>query len=560
MGPSREGHQGRNRLSLPKFFSRVSDSIGPLLGGSDVREFLSSKSVLLVAPDDLDQHPFHLAGFLLSVNLCARLYPQLRIVAPPRVVDESNALALQINPICDFVVGDGSSDAALSWACPARGSKSIVVAPVGWEVLIDLPDATRVQSTNMLTSLASAAIGAAELFRQVFAEFLPKGRAGALPGRFNVLTHAPTSAKLPDLPPDIPLGHVHLVGAGAIGQAAVYALARVSATGTIIVVDPEVITSSNLQRYVLAMDSDVGTSKCAIVERTLKNKIETVSVAALWSVDRSETRNAEVICSAVDSEDIRIALQASLPRRVYNAWTQPDDIGWSRHEQFGVHPCVACLYWPTRERPSYHELIARAIRQHELRVLAYLSAKIPVDVPLQAVQIPRVQQYPVPPEASAWSERSLLDDVAVQLGVSGEDLRMWKGRLLPDLYREGICGGALVRKQMADVPVEMAVPLAHQSVLAGIMLATQLLVAARDDLKMYRTPAMESRLDLLAGFPQISARPRQRTPNCICSDVDFVERYRAKWPRATHKMASSPVTELNGVEAVAGSDPTVPSH
>ena len=288
-------------MSIPKFFSRVSDSIGPLLGRSDVAAFLSSKSVLLAAPPDLDQHPFHLAGFLLSVNLCARLYPQLRVVAPPRVVDESRALALQINPVCDFVVGEGSSDADLSWACPGRGPTSIVVAPVGWEVLIDLPDATRVRNTNMLTSLASAAIGVAELFRHVFAEFLPKGRTGASPGRFNVLTHAPTSATLPDLPPDIPLGRVHLVGAGAVGQAAVYALARVSATGTIIVVDPEQIATSNLQRYVLAMDRDVGTSKCAIVERTLKNKIETVSVRAPWSVDRPETQNAEVICAAVDS-------------------------------------------------------------------------------------------------------------------------------------------------------------------------------------------------------------------------------------------------------------------
>jgi len=545
-------------VSLPRFFSRIGDSIGPLIGGSDVRAFLSSKSVLLAAPPDLDQHPFHLAGFLLSVNLCARLYPQLRVVAPSRVVDESQALALQINPACDFVVGEGVTDADLAWACPGRGPKSVVVAPVGWEVLIDLPEAGRVRSTNMLASLAGAAIGTAELFRQVFAEFLPKGRVGPSPGRFNVLTHGPTSAMLPDLPPDIPLGRVHLVGAGAVGQAAVYALARVSATGTIIVVDPQEVAISNLQRYVLAMDGDVGTSKCAIVERTLKNKLETVSVPASWSLDRPETQNAEVICAAVDSEDIRIALQASLPRRVYNAWTQPDDIGWSRHERFGVDPCVACLYWPARPRPSYHELVARAIRQHELRTLSYLSAKIPVDVPLQGAQVPRLQGYPVPAEASAWTERSLLEDVAAQLGVSDEDVKIWKGRLLSDLYHEGICGGALVRRQQGDISVEMAVPLPHQSVLAGIMLATQLLVAARDDLRVHRTASVESRLDLLAGFPQLSGRPRQRSPNCICSDADFLERYRAKWAWTTPQAASNPVPQPNGVDAGVGSSPVVP--
>ena len=518
-------------MSLPKFFSRANDAIGPLLvGGSDVRQFLSAKCVRLDAPDNLEQHPYHMAGFLLLVNLCTRLYPALRLVASQRVVVESKALALQINPECDLFVGEGPSDAALSWSCPGCNSNSIVVGPVGWEVLIDLPDAARVQKSNMLTALAGAAIGAAELFRQVFSAYLPKGRTAVLPGRFNVLTHAPTSATLPDLPSDIALGRVHLVGAGAVGQAAVYALARVSATGTIIVVDPEDVAPSNLQRYVLTMDGDVGRTKCALVERALKNRIETVSVQSVWSTDLPDTQNAEVICAAVDSEEVRIALQASLPRRIYNAWTQPDDIGWSRHEQFGVEPCVACLYWPTRRRPSYHEMIALAIRQHELRVLAYLLGKVAVDTPLQATQIPRLTEIPIPPEAGAWSERSLLDDVAVGLGVDAGDLGSWKGRLLGDLYHDGICGGALVRKQVSEVPVEMAVPLAHQSVLAGIMLATQLLVAARSELKVRRNSAVEARLDLLAGFPQLSPRPRQRTPHCICSDVDFVERYRAKWP------------------------------
>ncbi len=519
-------------MSLPRFFSRVKDSIDPLLGGADVGEFLSSKSVLLRASPDLDQHPFHMAGFLLLANLCARLYPTLRVIAPSRVIDHVTSLALQINPNCDLAFDDAPSSASLSWACPAQGPNAIVLAPSRWEVLIDLPEAARVNDTNILASLAAGAIGAAELFRHVFSDFLPKGRTAPSPGRFNVLTQAPTSATLPDLPSDIALGRVHLIGAGAIGEAVVYTLARVSATGTVVVVDPEDISLSNLQRYVLALDSDVGASKCAIIERTLKNKIETVSVSVPWSADLSQTSNAELICAAVDSEDARIALQASLPRRLYNAWTQPDDIGWSRHEQFGVEPCAACLYWPTRRRPSYHELVAHAIRQHELRVLAHLTLKIPVDVPLQAGQIPRLPQYPLPEEAAMWSKRSLLDDVAVQLGVSPEDLQTWKGQLLPSLYRDGICAGALVRKQAADVPVEMAVPLAHQSVLAGIMLATQLLVAARDELRAHRNPAVESRLDLLAGFPQISARPRQRAPDCICSDADFVERYRAKWPWA----------------------------
>lgn len=519
-------------MSLPRFFSRVSDSISPLFRGADVGVFLSSKTVQLVAPADLDQHPFHLAGFLLVVNLCARLYPRLVLVGPPRVVAEGTALALQINPACEILSANGGHDATLCWACPAVAPGAITVAPAGWEVLVDLPDAARELPSNMLTSLAAGAVGAAEVFRQIFADFLRSGRTGAGPGRFNVLTEAPTSASLPDLPSDIAVGRVHLVGAGAIGQAMVYTLARVSVTGTIVVIDPEDVSLSNLQRYVLTSDTDVGVSKCGVVERVLKNKLDIVSVCASWSADLAQAANAEVICAGVDSEDARIALQASLPRRIYNAWTQPDDVGWSRHERFGVEPCAACLYWPTRRRPSYHEQVARAIQQHELRVLGYLGGRVPIDLPLQAGQVPRLAEKPLPPEASTWTERSLLDDLAGTLGVSRDELEIWKGHSLRDLYHEGVCGGALVRSRATEVPVEMAVPLAHQSVLAGIMLATQLLVAARPELRAHRNPAIESRLDLLAGLPQVTGRPRQRTPDCLCSDDDFVERYHAKWSLA----------------------------
>lgn len=536
MGTGIEEHHCGNRVSLPRFFSRVSDSIGPLVGtGADIRRFLTGKAIRLDAPEDLELDQFHVAGFLLLVNLCARLYPEIHVVAPARITQDSRALALGINPGCDFLGGEGDGGrvaaGAVAWACVPRVANAIVVAPSGWEVLIDLPEAQRVQPTNMLVALAGATIAASELFRQVFSDFLPKGRTGAEHGRFNVLTHAPTGATLPDLPSDIALGRIHLVGAGAVGQAAAYALARVSATGTIVVVDPEIITLSNLQRYVLAMDGDLEKGKCALVERAFAKtrRIETICLESAWSTDQVETRAAEVVCAAVDTEDARIAIEGSLPRAVYNAWTQPDDIGWSRHERFGSEPCLACLYWPTRSRPSYHENISRSIRQHELRVLAYLITKLPVDSTLRTEQIPKLAQYPIPSEARSWSEHSLLDDIAVQLGVEPGNLAMWKGRLLPDLYRDGICGGALVRRQTGDVPVEMAVPLAHQSVLAGIMLATQLLVAARPELRAHRNAAIESRLDLLAGFPQITARPRQRTAGCICGDADFIERYRAKW-------------------------------
>jgi hypothetical protein len=310
----------------------------------------------------------------------------------------------------------------------------------------------------------------------------------------------------------------------------VHALSAVGARGTLVVVDHETISLSNLQRYVLAMDADIGRTKTSLAAGALKGTgIECIPAQVDWTLGLIEAPVAETVCSAVDTEALRIAIQAGLPKRVYNAWTQPSDIGWSRHETFGDGPCLACLYWPTRPKPSYDEMVARALKQPQLRVLAYLVFNVPVDAVLRADQIPALAHLPAPPEADEWTNRALLQDVALEFGLAKDDVSAWKGKQLADLYREGVCAGALIRHQSGELSEDVAVPLAHQSALAGIMLATQLLVAASPILAPHRHIAPEGRLNLLAGFPQLSARPRTRTANCICSDADFLGQYATKW-------------------------------
>jgi hypothetical protein len=70
--------------------------------------------------------------------------------------------------------------------------------------------------------------------------------------------------------------------------------------------------------------------------------------------------------------------------------------------------------------------------------------------------------------------------------------------------------------------MEAMVPLAHQSALAGVMLAASMLVAADPALRELRAEAVEARVDLLRGFPQVLPRPRQLTSGCICSDPDYL--------------------------------------
>jgi hypothetical protein len=71
------------------------------------------------------------------------------------------------------------------------------------------------------------------------------------------------------------------------------------------------------------------------------------------------------VLSAVDSAKARIEIQASLPRRIFNAWTQRGEAGVSRHSFLGNKACLACLYMPTGGAVNEDVLVVRALRLPE---------------------------------------------------------------------------------------------------------------------------------------------------------------------------------------------------
>ncbi|HEY3292821.1 MAG TPA: ThiF family adenylyltransferase [Candidatus Nanopelagicaceae bacterium] len=518
-------------MSLPPFFDRITNAVGPLVGSTEkLADFLTSRTIRIHIPNESADDLVLSAGFLFAVNLAARIYPTISLSAPAILAEVAQKLVLSINPLCDVSASKDYCDAELCFSDERLPSAAtITVALSGWTVFVDSrPE--RKGPSNCLTSLAAAALGIGELFRTVFADFLPTGRRAPAPATFPMLGDSEVNNVAIE---HVDIGRVHLVGAGAIGQAFLYALSQLDIEGTLFVIDPENIELSNLQRYVLSFMSDVGVSKCEIANRALHHRsVAVIQSKAVWG-ESEDSMAAETICTALDSARDRIAVQAGLPRRIYNAWTQPNDLGWSRHERFGEDPCLACLYVPAGAMLSQHQLIASALHQNELRVLAYLTLSLPIDHPLRFDQIPKLPQYPIPPDGARWCEKSILQDIIESLKLDPSVRDTWKGRELSTLYREGICGGAIVSSNFGEIPQDVIVPLAHQSALAGVLLATDLVVAQHPELKKRRSRNVESRLNVLAPLSQITDRPRQRTPGCICSDPVYLTRYRYKWHSST---------------------------
>ena len=514
-------------MTLPRFQSRVFDALGPNLSRaslSDVAHQLESVTVTLIAADETQSHHEQIVGFKYLCNLAARLYPSIRLLGPNAVTKVAIEEIHRINPVCDVDVAKSATNHSVRWGEGPKETNDLAISTRGWTVDVRKPGPVLGVPSNPLVTMAAAALAAGELFRDVFSPLLnlqaPKVDGYEL-------------ALLPDsvsLPLQIDLGRFHLAGAGAVGQAMIAALSEIPVVGELIVVDPETVSLSNLQRYLLTGDNDVGMSKVALAARALRNSgLDCKAIEAEWALDAEGIGVVETVCTALDSASARIAVQSALPKVIYNAWTQPADLGWSRHEGFGIQPCLACLYWPLGQRPGQHVLIARALKQPELRVLAYLTHNVPVNIPLLPGQVPQIAVLPAPPDVKGWSERSLLEDIGGTLSIQSATLSSWNGRVISDLYREGICGGAIVGARSGVLSSDVAVPLAHQSALAGIMLALSLVTAKSQELRTVRSSHAECRLDMNATFPRIVTSPRTKTPGCFCSDADFISRYRDKW-------------------------------
>ncbi|MFG2055063.1 ThiF family adenylyltransferase [Micromonospora sp. NPDC048930] len=535
-----------DHVSLPRFFKRVADAIGPLaeLDLNEIGAVVKAVRIgVVVHADAADSNALRQQAEL-ACNLLARLYPRLSLAGPPQLTTSLQDRVRSINPRADVKITDehGSDTDVVLVLQPETSPPEAIedpaiirVSTAGWNVAVDRSP-TGEQEPFVLAALAGACLGVAEVFRYVFRAHLREGgRTQAAPSETNLITWRDYEAGLPDLPTGTDLTGTSLVGAGAVGQAFLLALRAKAPVGTLAVVDHQHVSLSNLQRYVLTDDDSVDRAKTAIAADYFAGTALTVQgIDARWGTDPRSGPQMPTVVVALDSAVDRLGVAAGLHGRVYNAWTQPEDLGWSRHETFGNEPCLACLYWPDRPRPSEYELIAQALGQHPLRMLLYLTHRTPIGQPLPmppngVVQLPQAPGLEPPPDLQRWFHIPLAADLVTAGKLSPDELESWASRPLAEVYRDGVCAGGLITVGPPEDAHEALVPLAHQSALAGVMLAIQLLVASYPPLRERRPPFVEGRVNLLRPLPQTLERPRQRTPGCVCGDADFQAVWQRRW-------------------------------
>ncbi len=513
-------------MALASYFDKTLLAASSVLSGFDPRAFTAvlERHVVGIAFDDKAASSREGEVLLdLLVNLLARLYPVIgfhatgsvaealtgRLVERAQKVNRRIDIARDYHQVTAWIV--------VGAILPPSPRPAVFLGSDGWLAKVSASTPiTCSDGTNPFGAAGAACLGAANLFRLVFGESLGSAASTDQNAIVSVLDLDQTTPS-PLNPPlgAADLGEVVLVGAGAIGNAALWALGRTSqVSGTIHIVDGEAIDLTNVQRYVLTDESSVGVPKAslaatALAATTIDAQPHPIRWGAYlrqrgdWHIDR--------VAVALDSAEDRIRVQGALPRWIVNAWTQSGDLGVSRHTLVGPYACLACLYLPDSPSRNLDEVVQEALGLKGQASLEYVRRLLYTH--------------------EAVGERFLLEVAsALRIPDAAPLLRFATAPLLL-FYQQAVCGGEILRLRGAGATPEVRaeVPLVFQSALAGVLLAGALVADAAGIVKS--PPPVITRANLLRPLrPQPSqVIPKHASGRCICQDADYIAVYTEKY-------------------------------
>jgi hypothetical protein len=525
-------------VRLANFFDRSLTAVAVLLAGTDperLRARLSKLAVRVAFDRSAAGSSEGRASLELVTDLVARFYPGVLVEALDAdaatvalradLVRAARAIHpfVELRPradgvVCTIVVGDTR---------PSGAGRCVFLGSEGWTASLHRSRPVgSVDSGNPFGAAVAACLAVADAFRLAFRDQLPAMREDEVI-ELDVL-HATLgrSAAPVALPRDLDLADTHLVGLGAIGRATAWTLARAAGLrGRLHGVDHEPIELTNLQRYLAATQADVRKrrSKTRSVAKMFEGTdVEFVDHAITWGGYLAERGGCDVerVAVALDTAEGRVAVQASLPRRVLNAWTQPGDLGVSRHD-FQTGPCLACLYLPDRKAPSHSENVAEALGLPEAEVREKLHLGFRVD-------------------------RAFLERVEAATGVALDKLRPFEGEPLSNFYSKAVCGTYHFASPQRGDRGATAVPMAFQSALAGVLLAAEVVA----DVGLLRTRSMlpVTKMNVLRPLGRHLTEPagKHRSGRCLCQDPTYVAAYGAKWATSPKRPPAAPASSSRG--------------
>jgi molybdopterin/thiamine biosynthesis adenylyltransferase len=476
---------------------RTFSHLAGLLAEDFPQEILARRLRVVVGDHVLDTE----AGQVLVLTI-ARLAPRfchrVDFACPPRSAlprlwylldnEEFSSTALAdlgqlIWPDGEFTSEDGAAvDVDVTIGIGTAGDVSVGIDAEGAATVVTDGAVAIEQGDALFAALAAAALGCAQAAKRLYPEVLG-GRVDDIVR----LDLGPLGGPL-DRGGSPILERPALVGVGAVGCAVVYALVLIGASGSLLLLDPDIVNDSNLMRYILFDSRHLNAEKIAaaaeiVAASGLELAVESDrAVIQEYLKEHPEERTKmELVICAVDTYDARRDIAGELPREIVNAGTTARDFTISRHGFGDGFACLACLYPPREQDIEQAAVMAR-------------------ELGLEKDEVSRLRKTKEPLTAE------LLERVAVARERPIESYANYVGEPLDSFYNKEVCATAPV----VTARGEAVAPLAYGSALAGFLLTQAAVTAVNDDVRRFR-------MDFVTGLnsPQRSAPlPRDGCQHC----------------------------------------------
>jgi molybdopterin/thiamine biosynthesis adenylyltransferase len=299
------------------------------------------------------------------------------------------------------------------------------------------------------------------------------------------------------------VGHLVLVGVGAVAAGLLSCLDKFDLRGRIDLIDPDYIDETNLNRYVSIDYADVRRPKAEVWANILSRHpgLDVRPFVATYGDYRRDDRTPKpLVVVSTDNRESRQQVQRDLPKLVINAATDGARVTVSTH-RFGQNACLGCLYPidEAGERARFHRAVA-------------------VATGISADEVERLFREYAP------IERRHVERLVERLQAPPESFVEALGHPFAAYWARELCGRVELRNQ-EDAP-EGTAPFV--SALAGALAAGEVVKARIVGSRPLNNYFL---MNVFVGPTRHSLQRMKRSANCAaaCYDPTLRRRYRRLW-------------------------------
>jgi len=341
-----------------EYFTRLKSREIAITGSREILKSFNGQHMLFMVANLLSR-------FCLSIDFVLPPGIKTTIKFPFAIEDDLlvclEGLCKKINPYLNLRKGDKRKryDVVIAiGSCERDLGRTIFINSDGWIAYVNTqgnPLGWVSHNPNPLGAHTAACLGIAEVFKAIFSTFKGTNPYNTIAGGsiiFSILDYGFKNGPMINLqlPTSVSIGTLHLISLGAINSATLYTLCAIPGIeGSLILVEPQNLEISNLNRYLLtkAEDTILHKSKIEVAKRFVDNYL---GVESAFPVKYQEFKKFEeafgmdLTVIGVDNNESRWEIQKDLPKVLLCGGTEVSKIQISRHDDISKKACVGCLY------------------------------------------------------------------------------------------------------------------------------------------------------------------------------------------------------------------------